>query len=107
MGRFSRFRELEAKVAEHDAELAKTVRVALMVSDSSLTVETYGVIYLLAVLHRVDPAAADRAARELVGAWEAGDVIGEHEYQWRDELGKGLPLTLYGFPHIEIGGDGA
>lgn len=60
-------------------------------------VDGYGVIYLLAVLRKIDPAVADAAARDLVGAWDCGE-FGEWVYQWGEELAAGKPLTLHGIP---------
>lgn len=60
--------------------------------------EAYGVVYLLAVLRSIDPAVADIAARDLVGAWDCGDSLGEWVYQWGEELAAGKPLTLHGIP---------
>jgi hypothetical protein len=61
-------------------------------------VSAYGMVWCLAALKRVDPAAADSAAARLAAAWEAGDGIGEWSWQWAQELGAGEPLTLYGIP---------
>lgn len=60
-------------------------------------VDGYGVIYLLAVLRKIDPAVADAAAWDLIGAWDCGE-FGEWVYQWGEELAAGTPLTLHGIP---------
>jgi len=59
----------------------------------------FGLIYLLAVLMRVDPAVADIAARRLYLEWDAGDCLGEWVHQWAQELDSGNELTLDGIPH--------
>lgn len=61
-------------------------------------VDLYGLAYLLAALHRVDPEVSESAAASLADAWEYGDSIGEWVWQWREELDEGKPLTLYGIP---------
>lgn len=62
------------------------------------SVQTYSVTYLLAVLMRVDPQAADVAARQLTRELDAGDQLGEWMFQWARELDAGEPLTLHGIP---------
>jgi len=62
------------------------------------SVRTYSVTYLLAVLMRVDPQAADVAARQLTHELDAGDQLGEWMFQWARELEAGEPLTLHGIP---------
>lgn len=64
----------------------------------SSSVYGYGVCYLLAVLHAVDPVAADAASKDLTAAWDAGDSFAEWIWQWRDELARQVPLTLFGIP---------
>jgi hypothetical protein len=83
-------------------ELARTVDAHLLGALLGRHSAGYGLIYLLAVLHRVDPAAADRAARNLVGAWEDGCSIDEWMFQWRNELAEGVPLTLHEFPDLPL-----
>lgn len=61
-------------------------------------VHDYGLAYLLAALHRIDPEVADSAAAALADAWDDGDGLGEWVYQWRQELAAGRPLTLPGIP---------
>lgn len=61
-------------------------------------VQDYGLAYLLAALHRIDPEVADSAAAALADAWDSGDSLGEWAYQWATELAEGKPLTLYGIP---------
>ncbi len=97
-------REARRAIASHiaDSELARKVESEFAWAAAESTTGTYGVIYLLAVLHRINPEAADRAARDLASAWEAGDSLGEWEYQWREELGHGNPLSLRGFPADEL-----
>ncbi len=65
---------------------------------SSLSVEAYIGIYLLAVLRRTDPQVADIAARELVAELATDDSLGERIHQWRNELAAGQPLSLPGIP---------
>ncbi len=98
--RFSKISDLgkQARDILADSDLSKNIDAHLMHGHSSATVNEYGLAYLLAVLHRVDPEAADRAARDLAAAWDAGDSMSEWVYQWRDELAQGRPLTLHGFP---------
>lgn len=62
------------------------------------SVQGYSVTYLLAVLMRVDPQAADVAARQLTRALDDGDQLGEWMFQWARELDSGEPLTLHGIP---------
>lgn len=103
---WERARALREEAAEHlpDA-LSRKIDAYLTSASSIVAVSEYALVYLLAVLHRVDPEAADRAARDLVTAWDAGDSMGEWMWQWRDELGKGQALTLHGFPSLaEMGG---
>lgn len=59
--------------------------------------ESYGLVYLLAVLRSINPEIADIAARDLLGAWDCGE-FGEWVYQWGQELAAGRPLTLHGIP---------
>lgn len=97
------WRALENQVAEHDPELGRTVSGHLIASSAIETVRAYGLVYLLAVLQRVDPAAADRAADHLVTAWEHGDDVGEWLYQWRQELAEKVPMQLPGgFPDLPV-----
>lgn len=70
---------------------------SLFMASVAYSCEAYGVIYLLAVLRSIDPAVADAAARDLVGAWECGE-FGELVYQWGEELTAGKALTLHGIP---------
>ncbi len=65
---------------------------------SSLSAEAFVGIYLLAVLRRIDPAAADVATRELIAELDAGDSLGERIYQWHNELASDQPLSLPGIP---------
>jgi len=62
----------------------------------------YGVVYLLLVLHRLDPDAAETAGRMLATAWNAGDAMGEWLWQWGEEHREGRPFTVPGFPHSEV-----
>lgn len=62
----------------------------------------YGVVFLLAVLRRLDPTVADSAARSLDQAWAAGDSLGEWAYQWHQEELTGEHLTLPGIPAADI-----
>lgn len=64
-------------------------------------VDRYGLIYCLAALQRVDPAAANSVAAMLARAWESGDALAEWTWQWRKELDAGEPLTLHGVPSPE------
>lgn len=63
-----------------------------------VSVQSYGLIYLLAVLRAIDPRTADTAARDLVKQFDHGDTLGEWIWQWHDELVAGKPLTLHGIP---------
>ncbi|MEU4841739.1 hypothetical protein [Nocardia testacea] len=100
--RYDKRRELKDAVAVHDGELAEQVGHLLLVGSAVDTVQTYGLVYLLAVLHRLAPADADRAARDLANIWENGDcALDEFLHQWRQELADGLPLQLPGgFPDL-------
>ncbi|MFE3059094.1 hypothetical protein [Nocardia sp. NPDC059239] len=97
--RFDAIQDIEASVAKLDADLGRKVGSDLLAAWSGLSVNEFGVAYLLAVLQRIDPAAADLAARHLVNMWEDGGIIGERAYLWRQELADGQPLALEGFPH--------
>lgn len=97
--RYVAIRDIEKQAATVDSALGATVGNALLAGSSAEYIHNYGLIYLLGVLHRVDPAAADLAARELVGAWEDGSSMSEWIYQWRSELADQRPLTLHEFPH--------
>lgn len=85
-----------------DPELAREIDNRLLLADIGEHVNGYGLIYLLAVLQRLDPESADKAARHLVGAWEAGDSMGEWIYDWRRQLADGQPLTLHEFPDLSL-----
>ena len=99
-------RALADEVAKLDKDLGKRLDIELLWRDCGMNVDGYSAIYLLAVLQRIDPAAADRAAGNLVRDCDAGDSFGEWVYQWRQELADGRPLTLHGFPaRIELDGD--
>ncbi len=52
--------------------------------------------YLWAALARSAPEVAERVARDIALACEAGDSFGEWTWQWADELRQGLPITLPG-----------
>ncbi|WP_280381363.1 hypothetical protein [Nocardia wallacei] len=93
-------RDLERKVFALDKTLGKNVADELMIAHIGEHVRAYGVIYLLAVLHRTDPVAADKAARGLIGAWEDGSSLDEWIHQWRRELAEGVPLTLHEHPDL-------
>jgi hypothetical protein len=58
------------------------------------TVDVFGQMLLMACLHRVDPAVADRAAKWLASELEAGDGLGEWMWEWQQQLLAGKPLTL-------------
>ncbi|MFD4444895.1 hypothetical protein ACFWPK_34480, partial [Nocardia sp. NPDC058519] len=94
--------DLGKAVAAVDKELGGRVDAEMLWRTAAANASGYGTAYLLAVLHRVDPVAADRAARYLAGAWDAGDSLGEWIYQWREEIGAGQPLTLHGFADIDL-----
>ncbi|WP_099024353.1 hypothetical protein [Mycolicibacterium palauense] len=66
-----------------------------------MSCEGFGLIYLLAVLQRVAPDAADIAARHLVIQYDAGDSLGEWIYEWNSEITEGRPLTLHGIPEAD------
>lgn len=99
-------KSLVDEVSKLDKDLGKRLDTELLWRDCGMNVDGYSAIYLLAVLQRIDPAAADRAAGNLVRDCDAGDSFGEWVYQWRQELADGRPLTLHGFPaRIELDGD--
>lgn len=95
-------RELKDAIAAHDAELAERVGDLLLIGTAVEITNTYGLVYLLSVLHRVAPDDADRAARDLAMMWEHGDSAGdEFLHQWRQNLADGLPMKLPGgFPDL-------
>lgn len=66
----------------------------------SVSVEGYSVVYLLAALNKFSPVVADVAARNLMLAWDSGE-LGEWMYQWGQELTAGQPLTLHGIPDAD------
>ncbi|QFG10069.1 hypothetical protein SEA_IDENTITYCRISIS_50 [Mycobacterium phage IdentityCrisis] len=68
------------------------------VAEIATSCEGYAAIYLLAVLRAINPRVADIAARDLISALDAGDVLGEWVWQWRKEFAEGKPLTLHGIP---------
>lgn len=81
-------------------------------SDPESGVDGYGLIYLLAVLQRVDPGVADVAATQLVRAVSAAHSVSVGErcvrellwrkvVRWSDELAKGQPLTLPAIPDTQ------
>ncbi|MGI6797794.1 hypothetical protein [Gordonia sihwensis] len=74
------------------------IKTLLVMQTSREYTTTYGLVYTLAVLHRINTTAADSVARELVAQWEYGDTLGERMWQWRNELENGTPLTLRGYP---------
>lgn len=67
-------------------------------AEIGVSVEGYGLIYVLAVLRAIDPFSADVAARALVSDLDYGDALGEWIWQWHEELVAGKPLTLHGIP---------
>ncbi|MGV9336630.1 hypothetical protein [Nocardia sp. NPDC003726] len=92
---------LEKQITEHDPELGRTVSGHLIAAGAVETVRAYGLVYLLGVLRRIDPAAADRAAEHLVNTWEHGEDLGEWLYQWRQEIAEQIPMQLPGgFPDL-------
>lgn len=93
-------RALKDAVAAHDPALADHVSHQLLIDSVTDTVHSYTLVYLLGVLHRVAPAAADRAARDLLHTLEYG-AADELMHQWREELADNLPLQLPGgFPDL-------
>ena len=91
----------------HDRDLLRTNNDAWAAEISS-SVHAWGMTYLLAALQRVDPQAADMAARRLVAEFDAGDELGEWMHQWAQEMDAGKPLTLQGIPSSDpIAGFGA
>src|SRR5690606_32540051 len=99
---YAKRREMKAALAVHDPELAEKLGTLLLIDSALDTIYTYGLVYLLGVLHRIAPADADRAARDLANTWEYGDSLpGELLHQWRQELADGAPLQLPGgFPDL-------
>lgn len=100
--RFQSGRDLAAEVAMADADLGRKVETEISWRTASANVNGYGTAYLLAVLQRVNPEAADQAARDLAAAWQYGDGLGEWLFQWRKELSEGQPLTLHGFADVYL-----
>lgn len=64
----------------------------------SASAQGWGIIYLLAVLLRIDPQIADVAGRFLTAEFDSGDSMGEWVAQWQDELASGKQPTLPGIP---------
>lgn len=81
----------------HDRDLMNTNQDAWR-AEINCSVEGFGMMYLLAVLMRIDPKVAAVAGRRLTAEFDAGDGLGEWVYQWTEELAAGKPLTLYGIP---------
>ncbi|ORB55222.1 hypothetical protein BST43_15230 [Mycobacteroides saopaulense] len=71
-------------------------------AEIGVSCQGYATIYLLAVLRAIDPKVAAIAARDLVAALDAGDVMGEWVWQWRQEHADGKPLSLRGIPAAEL-----
>jgi len=67
-------------------------------AEVNLSCEGYGVIYLLAVLQRIDPEVAAAATNSLVVNLDDGAMLGELIWQWHAELTAGKPLYLHGIP---------
>lgn len=84
----------------HESDLINTNKEAWQAA-LACSVQSYSVTYLLAVLMRVDPQAADVAARQLTRELDAGDQLGEWMFQWARELDAGEPLTLHGIPDAD------
>lgn len=61
----------------------------------------YGLAYLLAALHRINPEIADSAAASLADAWDAGEELNEWAHQWRRDLAADRPLLLPGIPTLD------
>src|SRR5690606_14988577 len=61
---YAKRREMKAALAVHDPELAEKLGTLLLIDSALDTIYTYGLVYLLGVLHRIAPADADRAARD-------------------------------------------
>jgi hypothetical protein len=79
---------------------ADDVRARLDELHARLDLQTHGVVYLLAVLQRLDPQAAHRAATALVCNWDDSASLGWWAPQWCREFGSGDALTLRGFPIV-------
>lgn len=92
-------REAKALLPE---DLGKKVDAWIVVGWSKEKADAYAIAYLMAVLQRIDPESADRAARDLVGQWDSGDCMGEFVYKWREQLAQGKPLHLPGFPEMSL-----
>lgn len=79
----------------------------------AVTVEAFGVVVLMETLRRVAPEVADRAADVLWKCWDAGDVIGEHVWVWRQEIANGGQIDGGGYvigrivdpPLVSVGED--
>lgn len=100
--RFRKISEFRGKVGVFDDELGKSVDAHLLAAHCQNHAHHYGLIYVLAVLARLDSAAADLVARNLVSAWEDGSTIDEFLWQWRTEFAEQRPLTLQGFVDLPI-----
>lgn len=92
--------KLTARATELDPAFGEELGNHLRWMLAGIHSSNYGEVWLLAVLHRIDPAAADRAATDLAAALDSGDALGEWICQWRQELADGNPLTLHGFPDL-------
>jgi hypothetical protein len=67
---------------------------------SERQVHDFSPVYLLLVLHQLDPEVADSAAAFLADSWEAGDSIGEWAWEWHQALLKGESPDLPGVPQL-------
>lgn len=55
----------------------------------SRQIESFGVVYLLLVLHRVAPRTAESAVAWLADQWETGESIGEFTADWWQHIQAG------------------
>lgn len=63
-----------------------------LIDNSGVLVCEFSIAYLMELLHRVAPAVADRAARDLADIWDDGGIINELVGEWRDDLANGRPV---------------
>lgn len=89
------------QISAHAPDVANQLDGQLMFLHCRGESSSFGLIWLLAVLHRLDAEAAARASRFLVDMWEQGDTVPEWVYEWRAQLATGDPLRIPGFPHVD------
>ena len=68
-------------------------------------VGNFGTLSLLRTLIAADPDLANKAARKLVDAWDAGEAVGEWTWQWLVEYGidaEKVGAEIKPFERIEV-----